>query len=231
MKVRSTLYLLFIVISILLFQNCGFYLGKPKIEGEPDKSGLLLVDCGIGNSSGSSFVERLLGLDDPKISKGFLEGEDGQIIEGKGLKNLIIFSNLKPGNYKLTRIETEKEQKDESSVIGKSFFYYNYKIPESFSKNVNAVIEFGKPTYLGKLLIDENHDASYGMPSPSPNDYMSPPWDYSHECPDEDIYDIIYDEKAEIETLEKFLQYYKKSQWAGIVTKRLEELNNNIDKL
>ncbi len=201
------------LISLLVagaLTGCSFYLGKPKLEGEVRNSGLLLIDCGVKNRHGTNWLEDMAGFGWADLTGGTVQSSNGSVYEGKELKNLIVISGLPVGTYTLSRIDAKKTYRDGDAET----FHFRYNIPAAFADSLLIQIGVGKPTYVGKLVIDERHDASE--------------WPYDQEnihlCENKDIYSIETDSCSEIEALRMFLKYYEKSAWAGPVRSRLERL-------
>lgn len=201
-----------VVLCVIVLIGCGgFYLGKPKLEGQTSDTGLLIIDCAVHNQHGTSwFEDTFFSFDWADLTGGTVKSDDGTEYKGKELKNLIIISGLPAGGYKLSQIKAKKTYRDESAQT----YHFTYNIPSSFADSLPIDIVAGQPTFVGRIFISELRD---------PTDYFDS-ISLVNENPDEDIYKMKTDPCYEVDALRKFLNYYEDSDWTVPVKARLDEL-------
>jgi hypothetical protein len=133
------------------------------------------------------------------------------VVDWSGTEKLIIFSDLHPGDYRLSQIMVTYDWKEEETVydydesycVTKEVTHYSSSIidiPPGLLEALTTELTPGQSIYIGKLTIfDERGDGD--------NEYQ-----------------IDDDPNHEIKALEQLIGKYEDSQWVPHWRKRLAEL-------
>ena len=110
----------------------------PKLVGSPDETGFLAIEGEISKSGlfsgGATFSKKVELLGSAEILS-----PDNQVIKGAPFIRYLIFSNLKPGKYRVLRVGAN------------AFFKPDVEVPDH--EGFKFTIEAGKPRYLGRLEV------------------------------------------------------------------------------
>jgi hypothetical protein len=196
------------------------------VFGQPDSTGLIVVDCQVfcdktvnlldlGEVASAMFSGKKEAF---SVPGGILLDDDGHQVEGQefivdwsGTEKLIIFSDLHPGDYRLSQIMVTYDWKDEEMVYDEEEGHYVEKevtrysssiidIPPGHLEALSNTLTPMQSIYIGKLIIfDEKGDG-------------------------DNQYQIDSDPNHEIEALKKLIGKFKDSQWVPCWRKRLAEL-------
>lgn len=131
-----------------------------------------------------------------QLQGGVLLRTDGSNrIDGRAAADLIIFPDLPPGEYSLTRIQTTWQQ---GSIVRSN----TYDVPPDKVLNYVFNVKLGEPKYLGVVTIEDARNPNVRGIS----------------------YGIDNNKNEEIAAWEKISQIYQGSEWVNEVQKRLSEL-------
>jgi hypothetical protein len=196
------------------------------VFGQPDSTGLIVVDCQVfrhkyGNllDVGDVVSQMFSGKKEAfSVPGGSLVDNDGHQVEGQefvvdwsGTEKLIIFSDLHPGDYRLSQVMVTYDWKDEEMVYDEDEGHFvteevtrysssTIDIPPGLLDSLTTELTPGQSVYIGKLTIfDERGDG-------------------------DNQYQIDNDPNHEIKALKKLIGKYKDSQWVPHWRKRLTEL-------
>jgi hypothetical protein len=203
---------------------------SPPIEGNPDLSGIIIVNCEIiANFQDHGLLYALLGIDDhAETTSGAVAGVDGILLEGRASKNVIVFPNLQPGTYKVAIVRGDRAPPvdSENEIYNCSDESCPDAIELEFLIHTNAQLELtfevnpGDVVYAGKLIFNENHDPPFSYTGGLPGDYIV---DF-HQHKAKDEITIKWDKKFEIEALENAIAGFKRNHWIEKIERRLKEL-------
>ncbi len=224
-------------IFLLFFLTCVSCMPQLKVAGEPDKSGLVLLDLEVKISNQAQFPGDIL----DKIFMGSASKKDINLTRvsivnvnspkvefvGEYIADDYLFSNLPPGNYRLFRIMGDVDYRTEDTLMfpsGEEIWKidtsiwretYEFRVPEEISLLMNLEVESGKIKFLGKLQVNEYH-------------YIKDP-DYNeqfryHLHNEGDIYNLEKDVDYEKNALVLLSSQLNKSPWKPVVESRLAEL-------
>jgi hypothetical protein len=162
----------------------------PSLNGTPATSSLVVVVC----------EATMLGVFDlrtrQKVEFGVLVGKGGYgRFVGHAISNLIVFSDVPPGEYNLTGVRT-------TWVAGNVSYAHSYVVPESQASSFVVKTKLGEPAFLGVVAVEEVrklHEQGVNFTLKS-------------------------SKEAEAEAWEKFVQLYSGHPWAGVAQKRISEL-------
>lgn len=190
---RCPAHALFAAACLLLLTGCAvvdaLVIDDPRPEfGDPARTGQLIVDCQVRVNLASSLGDvledalseaLLLTSDNAGMSGGLLRNEAGEEIVGtptgfarNGQHNLVVFSSLPPGAYRLMRVTADFDlsgnqlknhygcgDSRDSSCPGQ--LELTYVLPGFVDGDFDFEIAAGEVVYLGKLLVSEKHVPPY----------------------------------------------------------------------
>ena len=166
-------------------------LTAPSLSGTPATSSLVVVVC----------EATMLGVFDlrtrQKVEFGILTGKGGYgRFVGHAVSNLIVFSDIPPGEYYLSGVRTTWATGNATAQTN------SYVVPESKAPSLVVRTKLGEPSFLGVVAVEEVRK----LHERGVNFTVKP------------------SKEAEIETWERFVQIYSGHPWADIAQQRLSEL-------
>jgi len=162
----------------------------PPLSGTPATSSLVLVVCDAS----------MLGVFDLRtrqnVQFGVLVGTGGYgRFVGYAVSNLIVFSNIPPGEYSLTGIRA-------TWAAGNAVHTHSYLVPESQASSFVVKTKLGEPKFLGVVAVQEVRKL--------------------HEQGVK--FTVTSSKEAEAQAWARFVQMYSGHSWASAAQKRLSEL-------
>ena len=131
-----------------------------------------------------------------KVEFGVLVGKGGYgRFVGYAISNLIVFSDVPPGEYSLTGLRT-------TWMAGNTAYAHSYQVPENQASSFVVKTKLGEPRFLGVVAVEEVrklHERGVN-------------------------FTVKQSQQAEIEAWEKFVQLYSGHSWASAAQNRISEL-------
>lgn len=141
----------------LLCVACGFAAtgcklnkyGASDLEGEPDSSGLVVVDSQV------DVLAAVFGLHSHALPSGGLltraDGERGTARAGTATE-LLVFSDLHPGRWQLVSIDADW-------AAGRSPAHETFSVPAELAQAFTFDVRVGEPVYLGVVRVEDDRRA------------------------------------------------------------------------
>ena len=127
---------------------------SPHLDDSPAKSGLAVLECYYYPSDPEKVRSKFSAPDSFVARAAYLETFDGSR-SFRGLSEYgtgyVIFTDVPPGTYRLTRIDMETKEYSEQLLRDLSLDV-TFRIPPGTAGDT-ARIEIGRPVYLGRLAI------------------------------------------------------------------------------
>lgn len=163
----------------------------PTLSGTPATSSLVVVVCEV----------TMLGVFDlrtnQKVEFALLTGTGGRgRFVGQPISNLIIFSDVPPGEYSLTGVRAIWMTGNNTSQTN------SYPVPEGEASRFVVRTRLGEPAFLGVVAIQEVRKLNERGVK----------------------FTLTPSKEAEIQALEKFAELYGEHPWAAAARKRVSEL-------
>ena len=184
-----------VILVSLFLSGCASVdrITAPSLKGDPSTSSVVVVKC-------ESSWRGMLGF---KESQNVVSGailsirgpKQVNIVNGRGVANLLIFSDVTPGEYNLGRVETTRH------VANQGTWHESYNIPGEDARNYVFTVKTGEPKYLGVVTVEETQKLKRSV-----------------------VFGLQQSKEAEIAAWEKFNSLYAESAWANAVRKRISEL-------
>lgn len=181
-----------LIVAVLVLSSCAALdkLTAPSLIGTPATSSLVVVKV-------DATVHGILGIvTDQQIQGGVLLSTDGsKRFDGSSVTDLIIFSNVPPGEYNLARIQTTWN-------AGTMVYTNTYNVPPEAVLNFVLTTKLGEPRFLGLVKLQDVRNTKEMK----------------------QVFSLEPSKEAELATWRKFVQVYEGSPWVEAVQKRLSEL-------
>ena len=187
---KSTLAFL-LAISLFL-SGCAIIdkISAPSLKGDSSTSSVVVVKC-------EATWRGVLGIkESQQVVSGVLLSTDGtRRVNGQGVADLIIFSDVSPGEYNLARVQTTRQ-------VGNMIWQQTYNIPGENVLDYVFSVKAGEPKYIGVVTVEEIQKFTERRV----------------------IFGLKPSKEAETAAWEKFTNLYQGSSWANEVQKRISEL-------
>lgn len=244
-----------ILVCMLVVHGCSMFTNK--IKGVPETSAMIVIDCSVVYEQHierdfAEFVKQHL-FGQAKPDKNTLMGAIGVYIVGPGDKTVqgkkmagdhFVFSDLRPGTYRLTRIKGSRSYSDddrdeyfsgcpeEGDVFDKcpKGAEFEYVIPSQLEIATTRVVRAGDIVYMGKLMVNEYHLPPYGNRWSAPSSVQGQFDSYeSHKHTDPNSFYLDTASQHETEALNNLLADQKDSPWTAQMKRRLDVLQSGED--
>jgi hypothetical protein len=204
---------------------------QPEIKGDPERTGLLIVDCRIlTNFNDRGLGATLAGVDDEAdVVGGTITGSSSVELSTVAQRGLLLFAGLEPGAYVIRLIRGVRQLSEDSShklydcpgvwwPSCPSRIDLEYLVHTDDHSRLTFGVEAGKFVYAGQLVFDEGHEPPFetngtGKVVDSPR----------HHNPREAL-SIQESTEHEREALEKLLWNRLPNAWTVRVQERLVQL-------
>lgn len=165
----------------------------PSLKGDPSTSSVVVVKC-------KSSWQGVLGIKESQdavsgVILSVVSPQEVKQVNGRAAANLIIFSDVPPGEYNLASVATIRH----TSNGGKWRQVYN--VPGDDATKYVFTVKAGEPKYLGVVTIEETQTLKRSV-----------------------AFGLKESSGAEKEAWEKFSSLYPQSAWTSAVQKRISEL-------
>ena len=217
---------------------------KDLLEGDPEITGMAVASCEIiANFQDRGFFGTILGIDDKgSASGGAIIGVDGIELEGIAKNNVVVFSNLQPGTYKLVLMRGTRWLSDDAVKkiydcpsdwdIENNFesncpdgVEFEFQLPSPLLEELTFNVMSGEVTFIGNLVFDEPRDPPYrNIRSNTSETHMV---DF-HRCKPNDKFRIERDPRKEINTLERVSSSFGDNYWTNTIKGRLTALKQEV---
>ena len=190
MRIFTFAKVFYIITVISLCAGCIQPAAPPELAGSPEVRGLLLLDAKIKviNANRKTTAH----LNGATISRLF--GRTEKEIKGKKASGMIIFSDLRPGVYRLKEIEAILVESDYITER-------RYSIPNVI-KETTFKVKPKQATYMGKLTITKDAKAQENSITLQANT----------------------DPKHEVGAWYEIMDRYKGSPWHDLMQERVDKL-------
>jgi hypothetical protein len=180
-----------------------------SLRATPATSSLVVVECEAVTRVLFNIVRR------KEVRGGMLLSADGFTrVEGRAVSNLIVFSDVPPGEYSLARIDTTWQPAPLCSghpikcSPGK-VFSHRYEIPADQLRRFAVNARLGEPKFLGAIVLEGDHVPADQLTSIT-EEGVKMAFSTSNE--------------AEVRAWKQFVQIYDGHPWAVEAQKRLTKL-------
>lgn len=236
-----------ILIILLTLTGCATiqeYLKTDPLEGNPDKTGLMLATCRIiANFQDRSIWGTAFGVDqNGTATGGAITGVDNIELEGRAKNEVVAFPNLAPGTYKLVLmrgvrgISAESVKKiyncpsdwdTEHNIPTKcpDGVEFEFHLPPPVQEQLTFEVVAGEVVFVGNLVFDEPHDPPYHnlQTSTSGNTIHD-----FHECVPNEKFQIERDPQTELDSLKKVVSGFKENSWTAKIRERIAVLEQEV---
>ena len=179
-----------IIFIIFLFPIFFILLGcAPQLVGNPKETGLVILDIKIVHSD---FIMSR----NPSPSSASI-ANDLSIFYGSNYKNLVIFSNVKPGQFQVRGFRYKTGNLSVRITLGQEVL--------DTVKDMNFKVNAGQPVYVGRLVVNV-HFGGFPRKITLTSTQMT------------------YTKEGEIKAWGIMAAEYKKSPWSSRIQKRINEL-------
>lgn len=235
--------------------------GEPVHFDSPDSTAMVIVECQVyldpgdtidlANPAESIFGailgglgEKLSGKDERSyLTGGVLAGDEKRLIEGRCFaKTGVLFHNLRPGMYRLSRLmasqtldsDQRKEYYDCKSPDKTAFpecpdfLMMTYQFPDTATVDFTFQLEAGDCVYLGKLLLSEEHSLPFGHVEKIDSRFEGGAWipieadKHKHNIAVD--YELNSDPENELLAIGKLDGKYGQTPWSERWAERIDEL-------
>jgi len=217
---------------------------KDLLEGDPKITGIAVASCDIiANFQDRGVVGTVLGIDDNgSATGGAVTGVDGIELEGIARDNVVVFSNLQPGTYKLVLMRGTRWLTDDAVKkiydcpsdwdVEHDFesncpdgVEFEFKLPSYLLEELTFNVMSGEVAFIGNLVFDEPHDPPYRNIR---NDRSESHLVDFHQCEPNDKFRIERDPQNEITTLERISSSFGDNYWTDTIKDRLTVLKQEV---
>ncbi len=174
--------------------SCAATTPIADMAGQPESAGLVVVDAMISVSDVSQVKTNAFS------SEAYLVrvGGPSEALKGKKSSGLLLFSNLAPGRYRLSKVKSV--MMSEGEIYNKS-----YPIP-NIRKEMTFDVRAGSVLYVGKLIIKDFTQTRRGNIS----------------------YDFDHEPAYEVAAWQELIKSYKGSPWSLLIEERLKKLKRGL---